>query len=433
MHGIILVCLNLVLFELGAQNVTSTYVGEGWSKNSVNTVKFRKNAITTHNGYQFTAFYDPESYLVLAKRRLKSSKWLINKTPYRGLAKDAHNSISIAIDGNGFLHVSWDHHNTKLRYAVSKEPYGLVLGNEQEMTGKQEEKVTYPEFYNLSNGNLMFFYRSGESGRGNLVINSYNLANQTWEQIQSNLIDGENKRSAYWQAHVDAKGIIHLSWVWRETWNVETNHDLCYARSRDGGKTWEKSNADIYELPITKSTAEYALKISQNSNLINQTSITTDENGNPFIVSYWNKNNVPQYQLAYLKDSIWQNVNTGFRSESFVLGGGGTKHIPISRPDILIGNEFVAILFRDASLDNKVSMAYTKNIENKRPWSVIHLTNDSVGQWEPNFDLALWHSKKQLHIFLQNVTQIDSEGIADSDASEVKILEVRNLNKLLKS
>ncbi len=58
--------------------------------------------------------------------------------------------------------------------------------------------------------------------------------------------------------HVDASGTIHLSWVWRETWLVETNHDLCYARSSDNGITWQRSDDTPYTLPITMSTAEVA-------------------------------------------------------------------------------------------------------------------------------------------------------------------------------
>ena len=423
----------LLCFSSCAQNVSYSYIGEGWSKNSVNTVKFRKNAITTHSGYQFVAYYNQDSYLVLGKRKVNTSNWEIAQTQYQGNTKDAHNDISLAVDGEGYLHVSWDHHDTKLRYAKSKAPLSLKLSEELPMTGKQEDKVTYPEFYNLPNGNVLFFYRSGQSGRGNLVINSYDIQSEKWTQIQSNLIDGENQRSAYWQVAVDGQGVIHLSWVWRETWDVETNHDLCYARSLDGGKTWEKSTSEAYNLPITLSSAEYAWEIPQNSNLINQTSITANHEGNPYIVTYWNVDDIPQYQIVYLKDNSWKKVNTGFRTESFVLGGGGTKSIPISRPDIFIKDDFVAVLFREASRGSKVSLTYSQNLENKTPWEVVDLSETSVGQWEPNYDINLWNSKRKLHVFFQNVTQIDGEGVADRNSTPVKMLEVNNLKKLIKS
>lgn len=416
-------CLNsCILIE-----IKETNIGLGWSNNSVNTVKFRKNALTTYKGYQFVAYYYENSFLILGKRKTDTSKWQKVTTRYKGNTKDAHNSISIAIDGEGYLHVSWDHHNTSLRYAKSKEPLSLDLGEEQKMTGKQEGKVSYPEFYNFPNGNLLFFYRSGESGRGNMVINSYDLKNKKWEQLQHNLVDGEGNRSAYWQACVDNKGIIHISWVWRETWGVETNHDLCYARSKDGGKTWEKTLGEKYRLPITVETAEYAWKIPQNSSLINQTSMTTDKHGNPYIVTYWSENKIPQYQIVYQNNGNWKKINTGFRKTSFYLGGGGTKRIPISRPEILIddkrSNSQLYIIFRDEERKNRISLAH-HNLNDNLPWKIKDLTNYSIGQWEPNYDIELWENQHRLQIFTQKVTQIDGEGITETLPSMVSVLEV---------
>ncbi|WP_370478342.1 BNR repeat-containing protein [Tamlana flava] len=426
----VFVCMSLSSCR---SNVIISEVGDGWSSNSINTVKFRKNAITTFNKHQFIAYYDAHGYVVLGKRKLDSNIWETYKTQYKGNTKDAHNSVSIAVDGDGFLHVSWDHHNTKLRYAKSKKPLSLGLGEELIMTGEQEDRVTYPEFYNLPNGNLLFFYRSGESGRGNLVINSYDISSKKWTQLQNNLIDGEDKRSAYWQACIDRTGVIHLSWVWRETWGVETNHDLAYARSKDAGVTWEKSTGEKYNLPITLASAEYAWKIPQNTNLINQTSITADDFGKPYIVNYWNdENKIPQFQIVYLGQGVWKRLNTAFRKTSFVLGGGGTKRIPISRPSILVSDvkddKLVSIVFRDEERQNRVSLAYA-SLKNEL-WNVIDLTDDSVGQWEPNYDILLWNSKKELNIFLQNVTQVDGEGLAENESSKVRVLSIKNINKL---
>lgn len=424
----LLACLS----ACNAQKNGQIDIAYGWNNNSVNTVKFRKNALTTHGGYQFTAYYDENSFLVLGKRKVSASHWEIVKTEYKGNTKDAHNDISIAVDGDGYLHVSWDHHDTKLRYVKSKKPMGLELGDEQAMTGSEELKVTYPEFYNLPNGNLLFFYRSGASGRGNMVINSYNLKTKRWSQLQQNLLNGEDKRSAYWQACTDRDGVIHLSWVWRESWDVATNHDLCYARSKDGGVTWEKSTGEKYTGPITVSTAEYAWKIPQKSDLINQTAMAADKHGNPYIVTYWSENEIPQYQIVHLDKGKWKRINTGFRKTPFFLGGGGTKQIPISRPDLFIDNKGISpvlyVLFRDEERGNKISLAYA-DLTNSENWKVVDLTNTSVGQWEPNYDNMLWEKKNKLQIFLQNVTQIDGEGLAKKAPSMISVLEINSLPK----
>ncbi len=425
--GLILALGACKVQKLHESQLKETYVGEGWANNSINTVIFRRNALTTFQDTQFTAYYDPSGHVVLAKRKLGDEQWETYQTDYTGNVKDAHNTISIAVDGAGYLHVSWDHHNNPLRYAKSKKPFGLELGRMERMIGKEEEKVTYPEFHNLPNGDLLFFYRSGASGQGNLVMNRYDVEGQFWTQIHHNLIDGEGQRNAYWQAFVDKTGMIHLSWVWRETWDVSTNHDLAYSRSRDGGQTWERSTGEKYQLPITKATAEYAWKIPQKSNLINQTAIYADENSRPYIVSYWEENGTTQYQVVYQEGQDWKKSNTGFRNSSFQLGGGGTKRIPISRPQLLVqqnGKEIAAyILFRDEERGNKVSLAYSSNLQTEN-WKIRDLTQDDVGQWEPNYDIELWKAKQQLHVFVQKVQQLDAEGVAQGKSSPVKVVEL---------
>jgi hypothetical protein len=188
---------------------------------------------------------------------------VLKRTAYKGNAADAHNTISLMVDGTGYLHISWDHHVNPLNYCKSKGPGSLELTDKLSLTGSNEQKVTYPEFHKLSNGNLLFLYRDGQSGKGNLVLNRYDSKTKQWTQLHTNLIDGEGKRNAYWQAYTDAKGTIHLSWVWRESPDVASNHDMCYARSADGGKTWKTSAGKKYIVPITAATAEYTCTIPQ--------------------------------------------------------------------------------------------------------------------------------------------------------------------------
>ena len=140
-------------------------------------------------------------------------------------------------------------------------PGALALTDTMPMTGRQERSVSYPEFYRQPDGKLLFLYRDGGSGRGDLVMNRYDpaaAAGSGWTRLHDQLISGEGKRNAYTQAFLDHRGTLHLSWVWRESPDVASNHDMAYARSRDGGLTWEKSSGERYTLPITAATAEPA-------------------------------------------------------------------------------------------------------------------------------------------------------------------------------
>jgi len=426
---ILLVCLCLIWAGLRSQTKLVP-VSEGWAGNSINAVVFRKNSLVTYKDVQFIGFYNLDGKLVLGKRKLNSVKWELYTTPFGGNVHDAHNSISIMVDGDGYLHVAWDHHGNALNYARSVSPLSLHLTDKIPMTGIEETNVTYPEFYKMPDGDLLFLYRDGRSGKGNMVINRYALKTKKWSQLSSNLIDGEGKQNAYCQTCVDERGTIHISWVWRSSPDVASNHDMCYARSTDGGLTWEKSTGEKYVLPINGSTAEYVCRIPQNSELINQASMTTDEAGNPFIASYWRDANsdIPQYHLIYNIGNAWKELTMGFRKTPFSLSGMGTKRIPISRPQIIIKGKgadvSVRLLFRDSERGEKVSMAVCNHIAENN-WKITDLTTSGVGAWEPSFDTELWKQKKQLHIFVQQVEQVDAEGIAKSNGQMVFVLETK--------
>ncbi|MDE5848738.1 MAG: BNR repeat-containing protein [Muribaculaceae bacterium] len=402
-------------------------VGDGYAATSVNTAVFRGSSLATHGDAQYISYYNPEGYVVVGKRKPGSEEWTLHRTQYKGKVTDGHNVISIGVDGDGYLHVAFDHHGHPLRYAKSIAPGSLELGDMMPMTGKDEQDVTYPEFYTLANGDMIFAYRSGASGRGNLVLNRYDTKSKTWSRVHDVLIDGEGERNAYWQLFADPKGTLHLSWVWRETWLVETNHDLCYARSDDGGKTWTRSDGTPYDLPITQATAEIAWKIPQNSELINQTSMTADAKGHPFIATYWRDQDskVPQYRLVWHDGKRWNMSTVGERKTPFSLSGGGTKMIPIARPRIVSDGKKACYIFRDEERGSKVSVAYTPKL-GKSDWKVADLTDFSVDAWEPSHDLNLWNDRRKLHVFVQTSHQGDGEKVADAENSTepVYVLEV---------
>jgi hypothetical protein len=399
-------------------------VGDGWANNSVNAVVFRKNSLVTQGDTQYVAYYDAQRYLVLGKRALSATQWTVRRSAWQGNAADAHNAISIMVDGAGYLHVAWDHHNNALRYARGVAPGSLELGPKQSMVGVDEAEVSYPEFYRLPNGNLLFFYRLGGSGRGDLIINRYDVATQRWTRLHTNLITGEDKRNAYWQAFLDHRGTLHVSWVWRESPDVASNHDMAYARSRDGGVTWERSDGTPYALPISAASAEYALRIPQNSELINQTSMAADQDGHPYIASYWRDagSSVPQYHVIFNTGTAWQARSLDFRKTPFSLGGQGTKRIPIARPQIMVGNAGALLVFRDEERGSKVSVASSADVL-RGAWQVQDLTMFSVGAWEPSYDTELWRRNGTLSLFVQNVQQVDGEGQASVPPQPVQVLD----------
>lgn len=407
--------------------------GSGWSCNSVNATVFRNSSVATLGSTQYIAYYDAEGWLTLGKRTLGSQHFQLQRSQYQGHVQDAHNVISIMPDGEGYLHVAFDHHGHPLHYACSTEPGSLQLTDMMPMVSPDmdnlvpdERDVTYPEFYRLASGNVLFAYRSGASGRGNLVMNLYDVKTRKWSRLQDVLIDGEQQRNAYWQLFVDAKGTIHVSWVWRETWMVETNHDLCYACSHDEGRTWQRSDGTKYELPINAGNAEYACEIPQQSELINQTSMSTDADGHPYIATYWRNqgDSIPQYRIVWHDGQKWNQQQVSQRRTPFSLAGGGTKMIPISRPRVAIDGYEAWYIVRDVEHQSRVSLYYTSDLRTGE-WTLSDLTDYTVDAWEPSFDTELWKSQRQLHLYVQCVHQGDGETSVATPATPVRILEIR--------
>ena len=193
---------------------------DGFAGSSVNVVAGLQNTLFTDRGVQFAAFYAGDGTLVLARRRVGHDTWVTVRTAFRGDVVDAHNSAALITDGDGFLHLAWGHHAVALNYVRSVAPGSLELGPKESMTGQRETEVTYPQFLRLPDGDLLFFYRDGRSGRGNLVLKRYAVRRRTWTQVHENLIDGEGARSAYTALVVDRRGGLHLAWNWRDTADV---------------------------------------------------------------------------------------------------------------------------------------------------------------------------------------------------------------------
>lgn len=402
-------------------------IGLGWAQSSVNAVVFRQSSVVSHGDLQYAAYYDPEGRLVLARRRLGSDDWERHVTEYRGNVRDAHNAISIAVDGEGYLHVAWDHHGQPLNYARAKAPGSLELAERSPMTGQYESQVTYPGFYHLPDGDLLFLYRDGASGRGDVLLNRYDVRRGTWIPVQHPLIDGEGERNAYFnQLVVDRRGRWHLSWTWRESPDVASNHDVLYAYSDDEGRTWRRSSGEPYRLPITAASAEVAWQVPQESELINQTSMAVDAEGRPLVATYWREpgEDVPQYRLLWHDGQEWRMSQIGTRTLPFRLSGGGTKRIPISRPQVVAGNDGVVhVIFRDEERGGGISIATSRSPE-RDDWVIEDVWRSPVGLWEPSYDPTLWTRENRLHLFYQIVGQGDGETLEAIEPQMAGVLEI---------
>jgi hypothetical protein len=157
--------------------------------------------------------------------------------------------------------------------------------------------------------------------------------------------------------------------------------------------------------------------------------MTADNAGNPYIATYYREpeSDIPQYHVICKDSGKWTTLNTGFRKTAFSLKGMGTKSIPVSRPQIVVNEaeweKQIVLIFRDEERGKKVSMAACTDIQGNQ-WSVGDLTEYGVSEWEPTYDTELWKDKRILQLYVQEVRQIDGEGVSDRTAQPVSVLTV---------
>jgi hypothetical protein len=283
-------------------------------------------ALLTTATYQYAAFYDGQQRMTVAQRPLTSDTWKLVRLP-TSVGWDSHNYIAMAIDGNGFLHVSGNMHGVPLIYFRTTAANNIDTFQAAAMVGSNEQMCTYPLFFRDTAGNLVFNYRDGSSGSGNHIFNIYDADTRTWRRLlNAPFTDGQNQRNAYPVGPVlGPDGWWHMVWVWRDTPNAETNHDLSYARSRDL-VSWQTAAGQALTLPITLATSDIVDPVPVNGGMINNnTKVGFDAQNRP-IVAYHKFDSAGNTQLynARFEGGRWVPRKTSSWTTRWAFSGGGT-------------------------------------------------------------------------------------------------------------
>jgi hypothetical protein len=284
-------------------------------------------ALLTQPPYQFIAYYDEVRQLTVAQRNLNERTWTTTKLPVT-TDWDSHKYIEMAIDDDGFIHLCANLHVTPLIYFRTAQPRNLSTFVElDKMVGADENRTTYPLFFRGPENEFIFTYRNGQSGNGDEIYDIYNLKTKTWRRLlDTPLTDGEGKRNAYLYGPIlGPDGYFHLAWVWRESPDCSTNHDLSYARSKDL-VSWQTSTGKPLKLPITLETCEIVDPVPQHGGIINgNTKIGFDQQGRVTISYHKNDaNNYTQPYTARLENGVWQKHQIANWPWHWDFSGGGT-------------------------------------------------------------------------------------------------------------
>lgn len=469
------VAVRLVPLDDG-NNATSDFGYAGAS--AINSVAFVRSSLKTVGNQQFITWYGRHQHdanapynntIWIGRRTLGSSEWEIFRHPSftANTITDGHDVISYGIDGEGHMHLSWGMHGDAFHYSKSNAPVTgtapITLGPDTTMTG-MENTVTYPQFLKLPGGDLLFIFREGASGNGDVFINRYSIASDTWTNVhggsssQIPLIKGTGWTPNY-NAYLNLPQLggadgddLILTWCWRfssgasdnpgsTATGYQTNNHLNFARSPDAGLTWQRHNGTPYTLPINRngengnpaSAAEIITAIPENSSLINQASTCLDANGNPVTATWWapdasTGNHRRQYRVVFLDDNgtptpaddTWQTRTVSSRASDPTNIRYAENHVrDLGRPIVVTDDQDrIIVSYRDNQASNLTNADNSLNSGASNGLTVVHslpkaadphrlvwiqfdLTNENLGNYEPIIDNELWDTRRMLHFLYQ--------------------------------
>lgn len=425
-----------------ADKVRIVPVGQGYALSHINATSFNRHSILSVGKWQFIAYYNDQEKATVARRRIDETKWQVFPTSFTANnIKDAHDVISMAFDGRGRLHMSWGMHGDAFHYARTIGPVTndapIVFGPDGKMTG-QEDRVTYPEFVHLPDGGLLYMFREGSSGSGDLYLSWYDPAVEKWTPVHaaggshSPFIQGRGRTpdsNPYPNNPIlDSQRRLHLIWTWRYNKDspagqkgYQTNHDYSFARSPDFGQTWTRIDGTPYKLPMHESypnsdpagVAEVAWGIPEGSSLINATSLAVDRDDRPVVATWWapearSGNHTRQYMLLWHDGAKWRTSQITRRGLDYDADADGKSNpIPetrlydhyMSRPIVVVDRRNrVIVVFNDYQHGQNVTAAWSDDRVN---WRFVKLTAENIGRWEPTYDLELWQRENKLHMLYQ--------------------------------
>jgi len=289
----------------------------------INGQTFQIEAMVSFKGWQYATWFDGRKRLCVARRQLPQGAWQrIAFDDYTINHTDVHNVAVIGIcPADGTIHLAFDHHGSPLHYRVSRtgaatapertEWTATLFGptTSELVAGQRLTRVTYPAFFSTPDGRLQFSYRIGGSGDGSSHLAHYDPDKSGWA-VLGEFISGagdyhDNKtRNAYHNGFdCDANDRLHTTWVWREgqdnrEWGTSNCHDLQYAFSDDGGRTWRNNDGAQVAVTGREPMRVDSRKITVHDvrwrwGLMNQLTQTVDARGRVHVVLWQNPPDAP--------------------------------------------------------------------------------------------------------------------------------------------
>ncbi len=162
-------------FNRSTNQWTNSFIDKAWGGSSANF------DLLTFKNFQVVVYYNRDRYLTVGIRKL-GAPWSLKASPVRFGGWDSHNYITVEIDENYQLHIVGNQHASPLNY-LKVSNFDVNTLRLAVMTETLNNKVTYPVFFRLSDGQFAFRFREGVSGNGQTYMMKYDTINFKWSMV----------------------------------------------------------------------------------------------------------------------------------------------------------------------------------------------------------------------------------------------------------
>src|SRR5665647_1795806 len=390
----------------------------GWANGewNYNGAPFIQDNLTTHAGVQYAVWWGADQKPYIAKRTLPEGPWsvpfglsTVAANPLVSpVAADGHNSLVVAVDDAGYVHVSGNLHANPLRYIRSTTPGGITTWTAPGMIGTQETQVTYPNFVTLPNGTLLFFYRDGASGAGDLYANWYSATTSTWTRI-GKIIDGlVSSESFYWnRLATDTSGNVHIFGCWRGTGTADTNNDFTYAKLTNltGAVAATKADGTAQTLPITHANCELVIDTAATgSGMVNTHGADVDTMGRPHSETWlFDGAGKTQIQHVWHDGAAW-HVDQVTNLTMAVNLAVSTISLALSRAQVVCTPTGETLIVYRCNYDGRKGTVRAIDVTPGTPQVEFPIAHLDLYEWEPCLDSRALRERGELHMLLVPLT-----------------------------
>jgi hypothetical protein len=205
---------------------------------------------------------------------------------------NAHRNPTLLIDEDRYLFVFYGYHGGAQPIAVLRSLYPLDMSAWTRMADLTDGNGSYPNPWQLLSGEIIVPHRQPSGW----CFTKTRDQGVTWgETVELASFDTYESTSTVYGMTLAETGPcprrIHFVWsrlgggseeairtkhLWARRYNVY------YARSDDGGDTWQRSDGSIYQLPVSEESAELVYKSGERGTWLKDILVTPD--GHPLIL-----------------------------------------------------------------------------------------------------------------------------------------------------